>query len=185
MLDDVYKDADARMRKTQEFLKRDLMKIRTGRAHPSFLEHVKVQAYGTSMSLNKVANTGLLDTRTLSVTVFDRALVPEIEKAIMKEDLGLNPVTSGTVIRLPMPPLTEERRKDLARMVRGECEKSKVAVRNIRRDANQACKELLKEKAISEDQDRTSESRIQTLTDRHIKEIDHMLAEKEREIMEI
>ncbi len=185
MIDDIYKDADGRMRKTLEVFKRELSKIRTGRAHPSLLDHVQVRAYGTDMPLNQVANAGILDARTLSITAFDKNLIPEIEKAIMKEDLGLNPVTSGGVIRLPLPPLTEERRKDLVRVVRGEAEKSKVAVRNIRRDANHACKELLKEKEISEDQDHGSEARIQVLTNQYIKDIDKILAEKEKEMMEI
>ncbi len=185
MIDDIYKDADQRMLKTLEVLKQELSKIRTGRAHPSLLDQVMVSFYGSNVPLYQAANIGIQDARTLSVTAFDKNTIPDIEKAIMNADLGLNPVTAGEVIRVPLPVLTEERRKELIRVVRGEAEKGKVAIRNIRRDANHTCKDLLKEKEISEDEDRSAEDRIQKLTDRNIQEVDKFLAEKEKELMEI
>ncbi len=185
MIDDIYKDADQRMLKTLEVLKQELSKIRTGRAHPSLLDQVMVSFYGSNVPLYQAANIGIQDARTLSVTAFDKNTIPEIEKAIMNADLGLNPVTAGEVIRVPLPVLTEERRKELIRVVRGEAEKGKVAIRNIRRDANHTCKDLLKEKEISEDEDRNAEDRIQKLTDRNVQEVDKLLAEKEKDMMEI
>ncbi len=185
MIDDVYKDADQRMIKSLEVLKQELGKIRTGRAHTSLLEHVTVNFYGSDVPLNQSANIGVQDARTLTVTAFDKNMIQDIEKAIMNADLGLNPVTAGDVIRVPLPALTEDRRKDLIKVVRAVTEKGKVAIRNIRRDANHTCKELLKEKEISEDENRVSEDRIQKLTDRSIQEIDRLLAEKEKEMMEI
>ncbi|MCK5668052.1 MAG: ribosome recycling factor, partial [Gammaproteobacteria bacterium] len=143
MIDDIYKDADQRMHKSLEILKQELSKIRTGRAHTSLLDHVTVSFYGSKVPLNQAANVGVQDARTLSVTAFDKNTIPDIEKAIMNADLGLNPVTAGEVIRVPLPALTEERRKELIRVVRAEAEKGKVAIRNIRRDANHTCKELL------------------------------------------
>ena len=185
MIDDIYKDADQRMHKSLEILKQELSKIRTGRAHTSLLDHVTVSFYGSKVPLNQAANVGVQDARTLSVTAFDKNTIPDIEKAIMNADLGLNPVTAGEVIRVPLPALTEERRKELIRVVRAEAEKGKVAIRNIRRDANHTCKELLKEKEISKDEDHGAEDRIQKLTDRYIQEVDKLLAEKEKEMMEI
>ncbi len=185
MIDDIYKDADQRMLKSLEILKQELSKIRTGRAHTSLLDHVTVSFYGSKVPLNQAANVGVQDARTLSVTAFDKNTIPDIEKAIMNADLGLNPVTAGEVIRVPLPALTEERRKELIRVVRAEAEKGKVAIRNIRRDANHTCKELLKEKEISKDEDHGAEDRIQKLTDRSIQEVDRLLTEKEKDMMEI
>jgi ribosome recycling factor len=185
VIDDIYKDADQRMFKSLEVLKQELSKIRTGRAHTSLLDHVTVSFYGSNVPLNQAANVGIQDARTLTVTAFDKNTIQDIEKAIMNADLGLNPMTAGDVIRVPLPALTEDRRKDLIKVVRAEAEKGKVAIRNIRRDANHTCKELLKEKEISEDEDRGAEDRIQKLTDRCIQEVDKLLAEKEKEMMEI
>ncbi len=185
MIDDIYKDADQRMFKTLEVLKQELSKIRTGRAHPNLLDQVMVSFYGSNVPLNQAANISVQDARTLSITAFDKNTIPDIEKAIMNADLGLNPVTAGEVIRVPLPALTEERRKELIRVVRSEAEKGKVAIRNIRRDANHTCKDLLKEKEISEDEDHSAEDRIQKLTDRNVQEVDKFLAEKEKELMEI
>ncbi len=185
MIDDIYKDADQRMQKSLEILKQELSKIRTGRAHTSLLDHVTVSFYGSNVPLNQAANISVQDARTLSVTAFDKNTIPDIEKAIMNADLGLNPITAGDVIRVPLPALTEDRRKELIRVVRAEAEKGKVAIRNIRRDANHTCKELLKEKEISKDEDHGAEDRIQKLTDRNIQEVDKLLAEKEKEMMEI
>lgn len=185
MIDDIHKDAEQRMLKSLEMLKQELSKIRTGRAHPSLLDHVMVSYYGSDVPLNQAANVGVQDARTLAVTAFDKNTIPDIEKAIMNADLGLNPVTAGEVIHVPLPVLTEERRKELIKVVRAEAEKGKVAIRNIRRDANHICKELLKEKEISEDEDRGAEERTQKLTDHYIQEVDRCLAEKEKEMMEI
>ncbi len=185
MIDDTYKDAEQRMLKSLEILKQELSKIRTGRAHPSLLDHVMVSLYGTNVSLNQAANIGIQNAYTLNVTAFDKNTISDIEKAIINADLGLNPVTAGEVIRVPLPVLTEDRRKELIKIIRGEAEKGKIAIRNIRRDANHACKDLLKEKEISEDEDRGAEDRIQKLTDRNIQDIDKLLAEKEKEMMEI
>ena len=185
MIDDIFNDANQRMLKSLDALKQELSKIRAGRAYPSLLDHITVNFYGANVPLNQAANIGVQDARTLSVTAFDKNTIPEIEKAIMKAELGLNPVTAGDVIRVPLPVLTEDRRKELIKVVRGEAEKGKIAIRNIRRDANQACKELLKEKEISEDEDRSAEDRIQKLTDLNIHEVDRFLSEKEKEMMEI
>ncbi len=185
MIEDIKDDARVRMGKSIEALKHELSKIRTGRAHPSLLDHIKVDYYGSEVPLSQTANVAAEDARTLSVTPWEKAMVPVIEKAIMTADLGLNPNTAGTVIRIPMPPLTEERRKDLVKVVRAEGEGARVAVRNIRRDANSDCKELLKEKEISEDDERRAMDDIQKLTDEFVKEIDKMLAVKETELMEI
>lgn len=184
MIDDICKDADQRMLKSLEILKQELSKIRTGRAHTSLLDHVTVNFYGSNVPLNQAANVGVQDARTLTVTAYDKNTIPDIEKAIMNADLGLNPMTAGDVIHVPLPALTEERRKELIRVVRAEAEKGKVAIRNIRRDANHTCKELLKEKEISKDEDHGAEERIQKLTDRNIQEVDKLLAEKEKEMME-
>ncbi|MGB1800825.1 MAG: ribosome recycling factor [Gammaproteobacteria bacterium] len=185
MIEDIISDAKSRMLKSIDSLKSEMSKIRTGRAHPSLLEQVKVSYYGSETPLNQVASINVVDARMLGVSPFDKSAVPDIEKAIMNANLGLNPVTTGDLIRVPLPPLTEERRKDLIKVVRAEAEKARVAVRNIRRDANSSCKELVKEKMISEDDERKAEGRIQTLTDENIATIDKNLEQKEAEMLEI
>ena len=185
MIEEILKDADNRMNKTLKALASELAKIRTGRAHPSLLEHISVNYYGSQVPLNQAANINVLDARTLGVAPWDKNMVADIEKAIMNSDLGLNPVTAGSVMRVPLPILTEERRKELTRVVRSEAEKARVAIRNIRRDANHRLKEMLKEKLITEDEDRQQEVKIQKITDVHIKDIDNTLKEKEVELMEI
>ncbi len=185
MIEDIISDAKSRMLKSIESLKGEMSKIRTGRAHPSLLEQVKVSYYGSETPLNQVASINVVDARMLGVSPFDKSAVPDIEKAIMNANLGLNPVTTGDLIRVPLPPLTEERRKDLIKVVRAEAEKARVAVRNIRRDANSSCKELVKERMISEDDERKAEGRIQALTDENIATIDKNLEQKEAEMLEI
>jgi len=179
------KDAGVRMSKSVAALKSELTKIRTGRAHTSLLDHITVEYYGSQVPLNQAANVGVEDSRTLVVTPWEKDMVQVIEKAIMGSDLGLNPATAGTVIRVPLPALTEERRKDMIRVVRHEAEGGRIAVRNIRRDAMHDVKELLKEKMIGEDEERRAETDIQTITDKYVAEIDAVLAEKEAELMEI
>ncbi len=183
MTAEVKKSAEQKMHKTLETLKTDLGKVRTGRAHPGILDHVLVDYYGTQMPINQVANVTLLDARTVSVHPWEKKMVNVIEKAIRESNLSLNPATAGDVIRVPMPPLTEERRRDLIKVVKHEAENARVAVRNIRRDANNALKELLKQKTISEDQERRSQDEIQKLTDRFISEIDRALQSKEAELI--
>ena len=185
MIEDILKDADERMNKTLKALRSELAKIRTGRAHPSLLEHISVNYYGSQVPLNQAANINVLDARTLGVAPWDKNMVTEIEKAILNSDLGLNPVTSGSVMRVPLPALTEERRKELTRVVRSEAEKARIAIRNIRRDANHHMKEMLKEKLITEDEDHRQEDKIQKITDSHIKDVDNILKDKETELMEI
>ena len=185
MLEEIISDAKNRMLKSIESLKSEMSKIRTGRAHPSLLEHVKVSYYGSDTPLNQLAGINVVDARTLGVSAYDKSSVPDIEKAIMNADLGLNPVTTGELIRVPLPPLTEERRKDLIKVVRAEAEKARVAIRNIRRDANSSCKELVKEKMITEDDERKAESQIQKITDEHIGSVDKSLEQKEAEMLEI
>lgn len=185
MLNEIYKDADSRMDKSLESLRNELTKIRTGRAHPSLLEHVTVDYYGSEAPLNQAASITIEDARTLGVSPFDKGMVQAIEKAILTSDLGLNPVTAGTVIRVPLPALTEERRRDLGKVVHAEGENAKIAVRNIRRDAIHSCKDLLKEKEITEDDERKAEQRIQEVTDKHIHKIDDMVKQKEQELLEI
>ena len=185
MIEDILKDADERMDKTLRALRSELSKIRTGRAHPSLLEHVSVDYYGSQVPLNQAANINVLDARTLGVAPWDKNMVGVIEKAILNSDLGLNPVTTGSVMRVPLPALTEERRKELTRVVRSEVEKARVAIRNIRRDANHHLKEMLKEKMITEDEDRREEDNIQKMTDAHIRDIEQILKDKESEMMEI
>lgn len=185
MIEDIISDAKSRMLKSIESLKGDMSKIRTGRAHPSLLEQVMVSYYGSETPLNQVASINVVDARMLGVSPFDKSAVPDIEKAIMNANLGLNPVTTGDLIRVPLPPLTEERRKDLIKVVRAEAEKARVAIRNIRRDANSSCKELVKEKMISEDDEHKAEGRIQSLTDENIAAIDKNLEQKEAEMLEI
>ncbi|WGV99667.1 ribosome recycling factor [Vibrio sp. YMD68] len=185
MINEIKTDAQERMEKSVEALKNNLTKIRTGRAHPSLLAGLSVEYYGAPTPLNQVANVVAEDARTLSITVFDRELAPKVEKAILASDLGLNPMSAGTVIRVPLPPLTEERRKDLVKIVRGEAEGGRVAIRNIRRDANGDLKGLLKDKDISEDEERKAQDDIQKLTDSAIKKVDETLAVKEKELMEV
>jgi len=185
MIDDIKQDAAERMGKSAEALRHELAKIRTGRAHPSLLDHIKVSYYGTEVPINQVANVAVEDARTLTVTPWERNMVQVVEKAIIQSDLGINPNTAGTVIRVPMPPLTEERRRDLQRLARNEAEQARVAVRNIRRDANQELKELVKEKLVSEDDEHRGQERVQKLTDQFVKEIDQILEEKEQDLMSI
>ncbi|WP_107850560.1 ribosome recycling factor [Oceanimonas marisflavi] len=185
MINDIKTDAKTRMEKSVEALKSQMNKVRTGRAHPSLLDTIHVDYYGASTPLNQLANITTEDSRTLAVTVFDRSMIQAVEKAIMTSDLGLNPSSAGAMIRIPLPPLTEERRKDLIKVVRNEAEQGRVAIRNIRRDANSSLKALLKEKEISEDDDRRGQDDIQKLTDLYIKQVDDALAAKEKELMEI
>lgn len=185
MIDDILEDAKTRMQKTADALEGELSRMRTGRAHPSLLENVRVDYYGAESPLNQIANINIEDARMLTVTPWEQSMVPAVEKAIINSDLGLNPNTAGTVIRVPVPPMTEERRKDMVRMVRGEAENSRVAVRNVRRDANGDLKELEKEKEISKDDLRKSEEAVQKLTDAAIKQIDELLAKKEADLMEV
>lgn len=185
MTKDIIDDADKRMNKSLDTLKQELVKIRTGRANTSLLEHITVNYYGSEVPINQVANISVVDARTLGINAWDKKAIPDIEKAILNSDLGLNPVTTGEIIRVPLPPLTEERRKELIKVVKAESEKARVAIRNIRRDANHSFKEMVKEKTISEDDDRRAEERIQKLTDDHIAKIDKMLEDKENEMMEI
>jgi ribosome recycling factor len=185
MINDILKDADSRMQKSIDSLKGELAKVRTGRAHPSLLEHIVVDYYGNDTPLNQVANIGVEDARTLTVTPWEKPMVQAVEKAIMKSDLGLNPNTAGSVIRIPMPQLTEERRRDLVKVVRHEGENSKVAIRNIRRDANSDFKMLEKEKEISEDDERKGQDDIQKTTDKYVKEIDDLISTKEVDLMKV
>ncbi len=185
MIEDIKKDADTRMHKSIEALRQEFSKLRTGRAHTSLLDHITVSYYGSDVPLSQVANVGVEDSRTLTITPWEKNMVQPIEKAIMTSDLGLNPATAGTVIRVPLPPLTEERRKDMVRLVRHEAEGAKVAIRNIRRDANHHIKELLKEKEISEDEDRRAEEEIQKLTDKYVAQVDELLAAKEADLMSV
>jgi ribosome recycling factor len=185
MISDIQKDAEARMQKSIEALKNELSKIRTGRAHPSLLNHVTVEYYGSQVPLGQVANIAVEDSRTLTVTPWEKPMVQVVEKAIMTSDLGLNPSSAGTVIRVPMPPLTEERRRDLTKVVKQEGEQGKVAIRNIRRDANSDFKSLLKDKEISEDEARGAEDAIQKLTDKYIAEVDKLVEAKEQDLLSI
>ena len=185
MIDDIIKDAESRMLKSIESLKGELAKVRTGRAHPSLLEHIIVDYYGNDTPLNQVANIGVEDARTLTVTPWEKPMVQAVEKAIMKSDLGLNPNTAGSVIRIPMPQLTEERRRDLVKVVKHEGENAKVAIRNIRRDANSDFKMLEKEKEISEDEERKGQEDIQKITDKYVKAIDDTVAVKETDLMKV
>lgn len=185
MIKEIKEDAAERMSKSVDVLGQNLNKIRTGRAHPSILDSIRVDYYGAETPLSQVANVNVEDARTLSVVPWEKQLVPVIEKAIMKSDLGLNPSTAGTVIRIPMPALTEETRKGYIRQARQEAENARVSVRNIRRDALADFKELQKGKDISEDEERRAADEIQKLTDKYIAEIDRELAEKEKDLMEI
>ena len=185
MIDEINDDARQRMEKSISVLKGQLSKIRTGRAHPSLLDNIMVPYYGSDTPLKQLANIIAEDSRTLALTVFDKSSAKAVEKAIMQSDLGLNPMSAGSVMRIPMPALTEERRKDLIRVVRHEAEQGKVAIRNIRRDANSDIKELLKEKEISEDDSHRGEDTVQKLTDAFVKEIDDILVAKEKDLMEV
>lgn len=182
---DVKKSAEQKMQKSLETLRADLGKVRTGRAHTGILDHIHVDYYGNPTPLNQIANVSLLDARTISVTPWEKKMVAAIEKAIRDADLGLNPASMGDLIRVPMPALTEERRRDLTKVVKAEAENARVAVRNIRRDANNALKELLKSRVISEDDERRAQDDVQKLTDRHIAEIDKALVAKEADLMAV
>jgi len=185
MLDDIKKDARERMTKCVQTFQSDMKKLRTGRAHPSLIEHLKVDYYGTDTPLNQVANIAVEDGRTLVVSPWEKTMVQPIEKAIHKSDLGLNPMTAGTVIRIPMPALTEERRRDITKVLRQDAEGARVAVRNVRRDVMSAIKDLLKEKLISQDDEKRAETEIQKLTDKHVADIETALAAKEKEVMQV
>jgi ribosome recycling factor len=185
MLDDIKKDAATRMGKCVETFQSDLKKLRTGRAHPSLIENLKVDYYGTDTPLKQVANISVEDARTLVVSPWEKNMVQAIEKAIHKSELGLNPVSAGTVIRLPLPPLTEERRRDITKVVRADAENARVAVRNVRRDVIADVKEALKEKLISQDEEKKAESDIQKLTDKYVGDIDAHMAAKEKEILQV
>ena len=185
MIEDVIKDADRRMGKSVDTLNQELAKVRTGRAHPSLLDHVLVDYYGSEVPVGQAATVSVLDARTLSVQPWDKSMVKTIEKAIMNSDLGLNPVTAGEVLRIPLPPLTEERRREMTKVVRAEGENTRVAIRNVRRDANHTLKDMVKDKMISEDDERRGEERIQKITDSHVAQVDEILADKEKEVMEI
>lgn len=182
---DVKKTTEQKMQKSIETLKADLAKVRTGRAHTGILDHVTVDYYGTPTQISQVANVTLLDARTIGVQPWEKKMIAVIEKAIRESDLGLNPATQGDVIRVPTPPLTEERRKEMVKLVKGEGEDAKVAVRNIRRDANEGLKKLLKDKAVSEDDERRAQDDVQKLTDKFVAEIDKLMVEKEKEILTV
>jgi ribosome recycling factor len=185
MIEDIKKDAAQRMKKSVTALETAMAKIRAGRAHTSLLDHVTVPYYGSDVPLSQVANVGVEDARTLTVTPWEKNMLSVVEKAIMTSDLGVNPNSAGMTIRIPIPPLTEERRRDLVKVARNEAEGARIAVRNIRRDANSTLKDLLKEKEISEDEVRGAEDSIQKLTDATIKEVDQVLSEKETDLMEV
>lgn len=185
MIDDIKKDANSRMDKSIDAFKVALQKIRTGRAHPSLLDHLSVSYYGVDTPLNQAASISVQDSRTLAIQPFESSMIGPIEKAIMESNIGITPNTTGNLIRLPLPPLTEERRKDMIKVVGSDAEGTKVAIRNIRRDANSTLKELEKEKEISEDDEKRAEDEIQKLTDAHVKKVDELASEKEKELMEI
>ncbi|MGH1427132.1 MAG: ribosome recycling factor [Arenicella sp.] len=185
MIEEILKDAEQRMVKSVDSLKLVLAKVRTGRASPALIQHLTVDYYGTQTPISQVANVTVQDARTLGIQPWEKPMVPLIEKAIMESDLGLNPVTAGEIIRIPLPPLTEERRKEMAKIVASEGEGGKVAIRNIRRDANSSVKDLLKEKEITEDDDKVAHDRIQKLTDSYIVVVDEVIADKEKEIMTV
>ncbi|HYD81399.1 MAG TPA: ribosome recycling factor [Paucimonas sp.] len=182
---DVKKNAEQKMHKSIETLKADLAKVRTGRAHTGILDHVMVDYYGNPTPIGQVANLTLIDARTIGVQPWEKKMLSVVEKAIRESDLGLNPSTQGDMIRVPTPPLTEERRKELVKVVKGEAEGAKVAIRNVRRDANEALKKLLKDKACSEDEERRAQDDVQKLTDKFVAEVDKLTAEKEKDIMTV
>lgn len=185
MINEINQDAQQRMQKTVEALRQELQRLRTGRAHPSLLEHIEVDYYGSPTPLKQVANISIEDARTLTLVPWEKSMVRAIEKAILESDLGLNPMSAGEVIRIPLPPLTEERRKEMVKLVKNTGENSKIAVRNIRRDANGDFKALEKDKEISEDDLRRAEDGMQKITDKFIAQIDAVLGEKEKELMEV
>lgn len=185
MIDDVKKNAEAKMQKSLESLKNDLAKVRTGRAHTGLLDHVMVEYYGSMVAVNQVANVNLGDARTINVQPYEKNMISKVEKAIRDCDLGLNPATNGDLIRVPMPMLTEERRRDLTKIVRSEGESAKVAIRNVRRDANEALKKMIKDKEISEDDERRAQDEIQKATDKAVAEVDKMLQLKETDLMAV
>ncbi len=185
MLNEIQQDAQSRMQKSIENLESNFAKIRTGRAHPSILDAVTVEYYGSEVPISQVANINVEDARTLTVQPWEQPMVAVVEKAIMMSDLGINPVTNGNMMRIPMPPLTEERRRDLTKVARQEAENARVAIRNVRRDANGDVKDLLKDKEITEDEARRSEDQIQKITDEAVKKVDDLLAEKEAGLMEV
>jgi ribosome recycling factor len=184
MIEDVEKDAAARMAKSIEAVKEELRRLRTGRAQTSLLEHITVEYYGSNVPINQVASVSVEDSRTLVVTPWEKPMVSVVEKAILTSDLGLTPMTAGSVIRVPLPPMTEERRRDLVKVVRSEGENGKIAIRNIRRDALSDIKDMLKDKMITEDEDRKAHDDIQKLTDKYVAQVDELLQEKESEIMD-
>ncbi|MBF6056816.1 MULTISPECIES: ribosome recycling factor [Thiomicrorhabdus] len=185
MLNEIRQDAQSRMQKSIENLEANFAKIRTGRAHPSILDAVMVEYYGSEVPISQVANVNVEDARTLTVQPWEQPMVAKVEKAIMMSDLGINPVTVGNMMRIPMPPLTEERRRDLTKVARSEAEQTRVAIRNVRRDANGDIKSLLKDKEITEDEARRAEDQIQKITDEMVKKVDDLLAEKENTLMEV
>lgn len=185
MIEDIKKDAAERMAKCVAALRNELKKLRTGRASTNLLEHLRVDYYGSEVPLQQVANVAVEDSRTLTVVPWEKQMVPVIEKAIMKSDLGLNPATAGSVIRVPLPALTEERRRDLSKVVRHEGENARVAIRNVRRDVMHELKEMLKEKLVSEDDDHRAQDEVQKLTDKYVGEVDQVIAEKEKELMQV
>lgn len=185
MIADLKKNAEYKMQKSLESLKNDLGKIRTGRAHIGILDHVQVDYYGSMVPVNQVGNVTLIDARTIGVQAWEKPMIAKIEKAIRDSDLGLNPASQGDVIRVPMPALTEERRRDLTKVVKSEGENAKVAIRNLRRDANNTLKEALKKKEIAEDEERRTQDDVQKLTDKYVAEVDKMLAQKEAELMQV
>ncbi|AMO94349.1 ribosome recycling factor [Collimonas fungivorans] len=182
---DVKKNTDQRMQKSLETLRADLAKVRTGRAHTGILDHIMVEYYGSPTNLSQVANVTLIDARTIGVQPFEKKMVAVVEKAIRESDLGLNPATQGEMIRVPTPPLTEERRKEMVKLVKGEAEDAKIAIRNIRRDANEGLKKLVKDKECSEDDERRAQDEIQKLTDKFVAEIDKQVIDKEKEILTV
>ncbi len=185
MIKEIIQDAEQRMQKSIEMLEDNFSKIRTGRAHPSILDTIKVEYYGSEVPVSQVANITVEDARTLVVQPWEQQMVSVVEKAIMTSDLGVNPVTVGNVMRIPLPPLTEERRRELTKVARAEAENARVAIRNIRRDANNDIKALLKEKEISEDEARRAEEQIQKVTDKYVEQVDALLKEKEQALMEV
>ncbi|MFC5475209.1 ribosome recycling factor [Paraherbaspirillum soli] len=182
---DVKKNTDQRMQKSLETLRADLAKVRTGRAHTGILDHIMVEYYGSPTNLSQVANVTLIDARTIGVQPFEKKMIAVVEKAIRESDLGLNPSTQGEMIRVPTPPLTEERRKEMVKLVKGEAEDAKIAIRNIRRDANEGLKKLVKDKECSEDDERRAQDEIQKLTDKAVAEVDKQVVDKEKEIMTV
>ncbi len=182
---DIKKNTEQRMQKSIETLKADLAKVRTGRAHPGMLDHVMVDYYGAPTNISQVANVTLIDARTIGVQPWEKKMLSVIEKAIRESDLGLNPSSQGDMIRVPTPPLTEERRKEMVKLVKGEAEDAKIAIRNVRRDANESLKKMLKDKACSEDEERRTQDEIQKLTDKFVADVDKLVVEKEKEVLTV